>query len=105
MLEVGMKALVWHGTADIRCESVPDPRIEQDRDAIIKVTSCAICGSDLHLFDHFMPGMQSAPPKGAARDFQVPSDMAVRKLLRFHVSVSGGIARSLRPTTSPLTCN
>jgi threonine dehydrogenase-like Zn-dependent dehydrogenase len=54
-----MKALVWHGTADIRCESVADPRIEHQRDAIIKVTSCAICGSDLHLFDHFMPGMQS----------------------------------------------
>jgi threonine dehydrogenase-like Zn-dependent dehydrogenase len=35
-----MKALVWHGTADIRCESVPDPRIEHERDAIIKVTSC-----------------------------------------------------------------
>lgn len=53
-----MKALVWRGTKDIRCESVPDPKIEQDRDAIIKVTSCAICGSDLHLFDHFMPGME-----------------------------------------------
>src|SRR3978361_2076597 len=64
MLEVGMKALVWHGTADIRCESVPDPRIEHDRDAIIKVTSCAICGSDLHLFDHFMPGMQSGDIMG-----------------------------------------
>jgi threonine dehydrogenase-like Zn-dependent dehydrogenase len=54
-----MKALVWRGTEDIRCESVPDPTIENDRDAIIKVTSCAICGSDLHLFDHFMPGMES----------------------------------------------
>src|SRR3982075_3610619 len=64
MLEVGMKALVWHGTADIRCESVPDPRIEHDRDAIIKVTSCAICGSDLHLFDPFMPGMQSGDIMG-----------------------------------------
>jgi threonine dehydrogenase-like Zn-dependent dehydrogenase len=59
-----MKALVWHGTADIRCESVPDPRIEHERDAIIKVTSCAICGSDLHLFDHFMPGMQSGDIMG-----------------------------------------
>src|ERR1700710_3127037 len=59
-----MKALVWHGTADIRCESVPDPRIEHDRDAIIKVTSCAICGSDLHLYDHFMPGMQSGDIMG-----------------------------------------
>jgi len=59
-----MKALVWHGTTDIRCESVPDPAIEQDRDAIIKVTSCAICGSDLHLFDHFMPGMKSGDIMG-----------------------------------------
>ena len=54
-----MKALVWRGTTDIRCESVPDPVIEDARDAIIKVTSCAICGSDLHLYDHFMPGMKS----------------------------------------------
>ena len=54
-----MKALVWHGTQDVRCDSVPDPEIEDPRDAIIKVTSCAICGSDLHLYDHFMPGMES----------------------------------------------
>jgi threonine dehydrogenase-like Zn-dependent dehydrogenase len=59
-----MKALVWHGTADIRCESVPDPTIEHERDAIIKVTSCAICGSDLHLYDHFMPGMKSGDIMG-----------------------------------------
>jgi threonine dehydrogenase-like Zn-dependent dehydrogenase len=54
-----MKALVWHGRQDIRCEEVLDPRIEHGRDAIIKVTSCAICGSDLHLYDGFMLGMQS----------------------------------------------
>jgi threonine dehydrogenase-like Zn-dependent dehydrogenase len=59
-----MKALVWHGTQDIRCESVPDPRIEDDRDAIIKVTACAICGSDLHLYDHFMPGMEKGDVMG-----------------------------------------
>ena len=53
-----MKALVWHGTQDVRCDSVPDPVIEDARDAIIKVTSCAICGSDMHLYDHFMPTMQ-----------------------------------------------
>ena len=53
-----MKALVWHGTTDIRCDTVPDPEIEDARDAIIKVTSCAICGSDLHLYNHFMPGMK-----------------------------------------------
>ena len=52
-----MKALVWHGKEDIRYESVPDPEIEDGRDAIIKVTSCAICGSDLHLFHNFIPGM------------------------------------------------
>jgi threonine dehydrogenase-like Zn-dependent dehydrogenase len=52
-----MKALCWHGKKDVRCDEVPEPRIEQPRDAIIKVTSCAICGSDLHLFDGFVPGM------------------------------------------------
>lgn len=52
-----MKALVWHGKEDIRHETVPDPEIEDGRDAIIKVTSCAICGSDLHLFHNFIPGM------------------------------------------------
>jgi threonine dehydrogenase-like Zn-dependent dehydrogenase len=55
--EVDMKALCWHGKKDIRCDTVPDPRIEHPRDAIIKVSSCAICGSDLHLYDGFMPGM------------------------------------------------
>jgi threonine dehydrogenase-like Zn-dependent dehydrogenase len=53
-----MKALVWHGKQDIRYETVPDPEIEHPRDAIIKVTSCAICGSDLHLFHNLMPGMK-----------------------------------------------
>ncbi len=52
-----MKALCWHGKKDIRCDSVPDPQIEHPRDAIVKVTSCAICGSDLHLFNGFVPGM------------------------------------------------
>jgi threonine dehydrogenase-like Zn-dependent dehydrogenase len=54
-----MRALVWHGKKDIRCETVPDPAIEHPQDAIIKVTTCAICGSDLHLFDGFMMGMKS----------------------------------------------
>jgi threonine dehydrogenase-like Zn-dependent dehydrogenase len=59
-----MRALRWHGKEDIRCDTVPDPQIEQPRDAIIKVTSCAICGSDLHLYDGFMPGMQSGDIMG-----------------------------------------
>ena len=53
-----MKALTWHAKRDIRCETVPDPKIEHGRDAIIKVTACAICGSDLHLYDGMMPGMR-----------------------------------------------
>ncbi|HEU5019037.1 MAG TPA: zinc-dependent alcohol dehydrogenase [Pseudolabrys sp.] len=53
-----MKALAWHGKYDIRCDTVPDPTIEHSRDAIIKVTCCAICGSDLHLYDGVIPRMQ-----------------------------------------------
>ena len=59
-----MRALCWHGKGDIRCDTVPDPEIEDLRDAIIKVTSCAICGSDLHLYDGFMPGMESGDIMG-----------------------------------------
>ena len=54
-----MKALVWHKPSDIRCEEVPDPKIEEPGDAIIRVTLCAICGSDLHLFNGYMPGMMN----------------------------------------------
>ena len=50
-----MKALTWHGKRDVRVEDVPDPRIEQPTDAIIKVTSTAICGSDLHLYEVLGP--------------------------------------------------
>ena len=59
-----MKALCWHGKGDIRCDSVPDPSIEDDRDIIIKVTSCAICGSDLHLLDGYMPTMEAGDVLG-----------------------------------------
>jgi threonine dehydrogenase-like Zn-dependent dehydrogenase len=59
-----MKALTWHGKSDIRCETVPDPTIQDGRDAIIKVTACAICGSDLHLFDGVMPTMEKGDVLG-----------------------------------------
>ena len=59
-----MKALVYHGKSDIRCDNVPDPKIEHPRDAIIRITSTCICGSDLHLFDGFMPGMESGDVMG-----------------------------------------
>jgi threonine dehydrogenase-like Zn-dependent dehydrogenase len=54
-----VKALIWQGKKDVRYETVPDPVIEHGRDAIIKTSCCAICGSDLHLFDGFMPSMES----------------------------------------------
>ena len=53
-----MKALCWHGTSDVRVDTVPDPKIEHPRDAIVRVTATAICGSDLHLFNGYMPTMQ-----------------------------------------------
>ncbi|WP_439628585.1 zinc-dependent alcohol dehydrogenase [Gemmata sp.] len=52
-----MKAIVWHGKEDVRCDNVPDPKIEDQRNLIIKVTSTAICGSDLHLYDLYVPAM------------------------------------------------
>ncbi|AHG91326.1 Alcohol dehydrogenase GroES domain protein [Gemmatirosa kalamazoonensis] len=52
-----MKALCWHGVEDLRCERVPDPEIVNPRDAIVRVTSTAICGSDLHLYDGMVPSM------------------------------------------------
>jgi len=53
-----MKALCWYGIHDVRVETVPDPQILNPRDAIIRVTSTAICGSDLHLYDGYIPAMQ-----------------------------------------------
>ena len=54
-----MKALCWHGTGDVRIDTVPDPKIEHPRDAIIKVTASGICGSDLHLLNGYVPTMES----------------------------------------------
>ena len=59
-----MRALCWHGKGDIRCDTVPDPRIEDTRDVILKVSSCAICGSDLHLMDGQMPTMETGDVLG-----------------------------------------
>ena len=53
-----MRALVWNGTNDIRCETVDDPSIEDPKDCILKVSSTAICGSDLHLMDGVIPQMK-----------------------------------------------
>jgi threonine dehydrogenase-like Zn-dependent dehydrogenase len=53
-----MKALCWYGKTDVRVETVPDPTIVDPRDAIIKLTTTAICGSDLHLYDGYIPTME-----------------------------------------------
>lgn len=53
-----MKAVCWHGATDVRVETVPDPKILNPRDAILKITSTAICGSDLHIYDGYIPTMQ-----------------------------------------------
>jgi threonine dehydrogenase-like Zn-dependent dehydrogenase len=54
-----MRALTWHGRHDVRVDTVPDPEIVNPRDAIIKITSAAICGSDLHLYDGYIPTMRA----------------------------------------------
>ncbi len=53
-----MRALVWHGKYNVSVDTVPDPEIIDPTDAIIKITSTAICGSDLHLYDAYMPTME-----------------------------------------------
>jgi len=78
-----MKALVWHGKEDIRCDTVSDPEIEEPRDAIIKVTSCAICGSDLHLFHNFIPAM-------------LPGDIMGHEMMGEVVEVGSGVNGHLK---------
>src|SRR3954451_11966528 len=59
-----MKALTWHGTRDVRVDDVPDPAIELVTDAIIRVTSSGICGSDLHLYEVMGPFMSEGDVLG-----------------------------------------
>src|SRR5690606_30204290 len=53
-----MKALVWHGRRDVRCEEAPDPTLRESTDAIVRITTTAICGSDLHLYEVLEPFME-----------------------------------------------
>jgi threonine dehydrogenase-like Zn-dependent dehydrogenase len=59
-----MRAVCWNGKHDVRVERVRDPEILNPRDAIIRVTSTAICGSDLHLYDGFIPTMKAGDVLG-----------------------------------------
>ncbi|WP_088343464.1 MULTISPECIES: zinc-dependent alcohol dehydrogenase [Rhodomicrobium] len=78
-----MRALVWHGKEDIRYDTVTDPEIEEPRDAIVKVTSCAICGSDLHLFHNFIPAM-------------LPGDIMGHEMMGEVVEVGHGVNGKLK---------
>jgi threonine dehydrogenase-like Zn-dependent dehydrogenase len=53
-----MRAVVWHGKEDVRVDDVPDPTIEEPTDAVVRITSTAICGSDLHLYSKLWPAMR-----------------------------------------------
>jgi threonine dehydrogenase-like Zn-dependent dehydrogenase len=59
-----MRAVTWQGKHDVRVDTIPDPEIVNPRDAIIKVTSTAICGSDLHLYDGVIPAMRAGDVLG-----------------------------------------
>ena len=59
-----MKAVCWYGAGDVRVERVPDPVLINPRDAIVRVTRTAICGSDLHLYGGFIPGMKAGDVLG-----------------------------------------
>ncbi len=54
-----MHAVVWHGRHDVRTETVPDPTIVDPTDAIVRITSSGLCGSDLHLYEVMAPFMTS----------------------------------------------
>ena len=59
-----MKALTWHGKRDVRIDDVPDPAIQEPTDAIIRITTTAICGSDLHLYEVFGPFIEEGSVLG-----------------------------------------
>src|SRR5215469_3921570 len=59
-----MKAICWHGKKDVRVESVPEPKMVNKRDAIVKINLTAICGSDLHLYHGVIPGMREGDVLG-----------------------------------------
>ncbi len=84
-----MKAVVFHGVGDIRLDDVPEPKIEQPTDAIVRLTASAICGTDLHMVRGTMPGMEAGTILGhegvgvieevgsSVRDFKVGDRVVV----------------------------
>src|SRR6476469_5367229 len=64
-----MRAVCYYGKEDVRVENVPDPKILNPRDAIVKITATAICGSDLHIYDGFIPTMRKGDVLGQITGF------------------------------------
>ncbi|PRX48846.1 zinc-dependent alcohol dehydrogenase [Salegentibacter salegens] len=78
-----MKALVWHGRNDVRIDNVPDPKIKEPTDVILKITSTAICGSDLHIVDGIVPTMEKGDILG--HEFMGEVVEAGREVKKFKV--------------------
>jgi threonine dehydrogenase-like Zn-dependent dehydrogenase len=111
-----MRALCWHGKGDVRVDTVPDPKIQHPRDAVIKITACAICGSDLHLLDGYQPTMESGDILGhenmgevvelgaEVKNLRIGDRVVVRSRL---VAANAGFARkasspaAIEPTPMP----
>ena len=109
-----MKALTFHGKRDVRVDEVPDPKIEQPTDAIVRITSTAICGSDLHLYEvlgmfidegdilgHEPMGIveevgSEVTPHQAGRPGRDPVQHLLRRLLDVRASSSSPSARPPR---------
>ena len=110
-----MKALTWHGTSDVRVDDVPDPTIQDPTDAIIRVTSSGLCGSDLHLYTVMGPflgegdilghepmGVVEAVGPGRARaEGRRPGRRPVQHLLRRLLHVQPGPAVPVRDDPGP----
>jgi threonine dehydrogenase-like Zn-dependent dehydrogenase len=80
-----MKAITWHGKRDVRVDSVPDPSIEESTEAIVRITSTRICGSDLHLHE------------GARSLHKLPLDEGPRGYEVFQKKEDGAIKVVLKP--------
>jgi threonine dehydrogenase-like Zn-dependent dehydrogenase len=108
-----MRALVWHGKGDVRCDNVPDPTIEDPRDVILKITSTAICGSDLHLYDGYMPTMEEGDILGHEPMGEVVEvgsnvkklNIGDRVVVPFTIAVANAFSakrNSISPATRPI---
>ena len=94
-----MRATVWSGRNTVQVENVPDPKILNDRDAIVKITTTAICGSDLHLYDGYIPAMEKGDILGHEFMGEVvdkvrgamPRAKAMDELRRFKQRVETGV--------------